>query len=193
MDNERNNKVSTQHLSDVDMERMIMAGSTDMVVFDLDGTLIDIEPYLHMLVQHEDSPRDWYGFHQQSYLANPKTDVLSMYSLYSMRDIEIVILTSRSEDFVDVTCDWLYRWGVDHDRLIMRKMRDKRSAPEYKREELMKLKSEGFNIVHVFDDHPGVIEVCNELGLPNTKVPGYEEASAMMEDLAKSEKWKVSA
>ena len=68
-------------------------------------------------------------------------------------------------------------------------MKDKRSAPEYKREELMKLMSEGFNIVHVFDDHPGVIEVCNELGLPNTKVPGYEEASAMMEDLAKSEKW----
>ena len=27
--------------------------------------------------------------------------------------------------------------------------------------------------------------MCNELGLPNTKVPGYEEASAMMEDLAK--------
>ena len=47
--------MSTQHLSDVDMERMIMAGSTDMVVFDLDGTLADIEPYLHFLVQHEDS------------------------------------------------------------------------------------------------------------------------------------------
>ena len=77
MDNERNNKVnSMEHLSDVDMERMIMAGSTDMVVFDLDGTLADIEPYLHFLVQHPDSPRDWYGFHQQSYWAAPKADVL---------------------------------------------------------------------------------------------------------------------
>ena len=43
MENERNNKVnSMDNLSDVDMERMIMAGSTDMVVFDLDGTLSDI-------------------------------------------------------------------------------------------------------------------------------------------------------
>ena len=68
MDNERNNKVnSMEHLSDVDMERMIMAGSTDMVVFDLDGTLADIEPYLHFLVQHPDSPRDWNGFHQESF------------------------------------------------------------------------------------------------------------------------------
>ena len=193
MDNERNNKVSTQYLSDVDMERMIMAGSTDMVVFDLDGTLADIEPYLHFLVEHPDSPRDWYGFHQSVYGATPKADVLAMYSLYSMREIEVVILTSRQRDWEDVSTDWLWKWGVDYDRLIMRGMKDKRSAPEYKREELMNLMSEGFNIVHVFDDHPGVIEVCNELGLPNTKVPGHEEASAMMEDLANSEKWKVSA
>ena len=181
--------MSTQYLSDVDMERMIMSGSTDMVVFDLDGTLADIEPYLHFLVQHPDHPRDWYGFHESVYGAAPKADVLAMYSLYTMRDIEVVILTSRQRDWEGVSTDWLWKWGIDYDRLIMRGMKDKRSAPEYKREELMKLKSEGFNIVHVFDDHPGVIEVCNELGLPNTKVPGYEEASAMMEDLAKSEKW----
>ena len=194
MDNERKDKVnSIDHLSDLDMERMIMSGSTDMVVFDLDGTLANIEPYLHFLVEHPDSPRDWYGFHKSVYGATPKADVLAMYSLYAMREIEVVILTSRQRDWEDVSTDWLWKWGVDYDRLIMRGMKDKRSAPEYKREELMKLKSEGFNIVHVFDDHPGVIEVCNELGLPNTKVPGYEEASAMMEDLANSEKWKVSA
>ena len=194
MDNERNNKVnSMDNLSDLDMERMIMAGSTDMVVFDLDGTLADIEPYLHFLVEHPDSPRDWYGFHQSVYGATPKADVLAMYSLYAMRDIEVVILTSRQRDWEDVSSDWLWKWGVDYDRLIMRGMKDKRSAPEYKREELMNLMSEGFNIVHVFDDHPGVIKVCEGLGLPNTKVPGYEEASAMMEDLANSEKWKVSA
>ena len=106
-----------------------------------------------------------------------------------MRDIESCYSNFSSKRLGSVSTDWLWKWGVDYDRLIMRGMKDKRSAPEYKREELMKLKSEGFNIVHVFDDHPGVIEVCNELGLPNTKVPGYEEASAMMEDLAKSEKW----
>ena len=63
---------SMDNLSDVDMERMIMAGSTDMVVFDLDGTLSDIEPYLHFLVEHQILPETGMVFTNSLTLQTPR-------------------------------------------------------------------------------------------------------------------------
>ena len=36
----------------------------DVVIFDIDGTLADVDEFLHYLVHRPDSPRDWEGFHR---------------------------------------------------------------------------------------------------------------------------------
>jgi len=160
----------------------------DVVVFDIDGTLADVDPFLHHLVSHPDSPRDWNAFHEATIDAIPKTDVLAMHALYAQRGAYIVLLTSRPVSWEDTTSEWLWKWGIHHNELIMRPTKDRRPAEEYKLDAL-ELLQEKYRITHVFDDHPEVIRICGELGIPNTKIPGYEEAVVKMEEMANSEVW----
>ena len=182
-----NEKGNTMNLDTYDIETNAL-DKPDIVVFDIDGTLADVAPFLHHLVSHPDSARDWNGFHEAVIDAKPKGDVLSMYALYAQRGAHIVLLTSRPVSWEQSTSEWLWKWGIQYNELIMRPTKDRRPAEEYKLDALEALMQK-YNIVHVFDDHPEVIRICGELGLPRTKVPGYEEASAMMEDLSSSKEW----
>jgi len=157
----------------------------DAVIFDIDGTLADVDEFLHHLVHRPDSPRDWEGFHTAVGEAKVKLEVLSMLHLYQIRGVHVILLTSRNVDWQKETMDWLKKNNITYDRLMMRSKGDRRSAPEFKEDRFKKISQE-FNIVHVFDDHPGVVGVAEELGIPVTKVPGYEEASLMMEELVKA-------
>ena len=157
----------------------------DAVVFDVDGTLADVDEFLHHLAHRPDSPRDWKGFHTAVGKAKVKMEVYAMLQLYLMRDVTVIILTSRNKEWKQETENWLGRNQIRYDKLVMRSKGDRRSAPEFKEEKLKKI-SQKYNIVQVFDDHPGVVGVAKELGIPVTKVPGYEEASLMMEELVKA-------
>jgi uncharacterized HAD superfamily protein len=157
----------------------------DAVIFDIDGTLADVDEFLHHLVHRPDSPRDWEGFHTAVGEAKVKQDVLSMLHLYQMRGVHIILLTSRNVEWHGETVAWLKRNNIDYDVLMMRSKGDRRSAPEFKEDRFKKIMQD-WNIVQVFDDHPGVCGVAEEIGIPVTKVPGYEEASLMMEELVKA-------
>jgi uncharacterized HAD superfamily protein len=157
----------------------------DAVIFDIDGTLADVDEFLHHLVHRPDSPRDWKGFHTAVGKAKVKMEVYAMLQLYLMRDITVIILTSRNKEWEKETENWLGRNQIRYDKLMMRSKGDRRSAPEFKEDRFKKISQE-FNIVQVFDDHPGVCGVAEELGIPVTKIPGYEEASLMMEELVKA-------
>jgi uncharacterized HAD superfamily protein len=157
----------------------------DAVIFDIDGTLADVDEFLHHLVHRPDSPRDWQGFHREVGKAKVKLDVLSMLHLYQHRGVYTILLTSRNVDWQKETMGWLKKNNITYDVLMMRSKGDRRSAPEFKEDRFKKI-SQDFNIVQVFDDHPGVVGVAEELGIPVTKVPGYEEASLMMEELVKA-------
>ncbi len=157
----------------------------DEVIFDIDGTLADVDEFLHHLVHRPDSPRDWQGFHREVGKAKVKLDVLSMLHLYQIRDVYVILLTSRNVEWKGETVNWLKKNNITFDRLMMRSKGDRRSAPEFKEDRFKKIMQE-FNIVQVFDDHPGVVGVAKELGIPVTKIPGYEEASLMMEELVKA-------
>jgi uncharacterized HAD superfamily protein len=160
-------------------------GMRDAVIFDIDGTLADVDEFLHHLVHRPDSPRDWKGFHTAVGKAKVKQDVLSMLKLYTIRNINIILLTSRNEEWRGETVGWLKKNHIPYDVLMMRSKGDRRSAPEFKEDRFKKI-SQDWNIVQVFDDHPGVCGVAKELGIPVTKIPGYEEASLMMEELVKA-------
>lgn len=157
----------------------------DAVIFDIDGTLADVDDFLHHLVHRPDSPRDWEGFHRSVSKAPVKRDVLSMLHLYQIRNVYVILLTSRNIEWEGETLNWLKKNDITFDRLMMRSKGDRRSAPEFKEDRFKKISQE-YNIVQVFDDHPGVCGVAEELGIPVTKVPGYEEASLMMEELVKA-------
>jgi len=157
----------------------------DAVIFDIDGTLADVNEFLHHLVHRPDSPRDWEGFHRAVGKAKVKLDVFYMLKLYNVRNITVILLTSRNEEWRAETAKWLKKKHIPYDVLMMRSKGDDRSAPEFKEDRFKKIMQE-FNIVQVFDDHPGVCGVAEELGIPVTKVPGYEEASLMMEELVKA-------
>jgi len=157
----------------------------DAVIFDIDGTLADVNEFLHHLVHRPDSPRDWEGFHRAVGKAKVKLDVFYMLKLYNVRNITVILLTSRNEEWRAETAKWLKKKHIPYDVLMMRSKVDDRSAPEFKEDRFKKIMQE-FNIVQVFDDHPGVCGVAEELGIPVTKVPGYEEASLMMEELVKA-------
>ena len=75
----------------------------DAVIFDIDGTLADVDEFLHHLVHRPDSPRDWEGFHTAVGKAKVKLDVLSMLHLYQHRGVHTILLTSRNVEWHEET------------------------------------------------------------------------------------------
>ena len=81
----------------------------DAVIFDIDGTLADVDEFLHHLVHRPDSPRDWQGFHTEVGKAKVKLEVLSMLHLYQHRGVYTILLTSRNVEWQEETMEWLRR------------------------------------------------------------------------------------
>ena len=73
-------------------------------IFDLDGTLCNIDHRLHHI--KKDKP-DWDAFNRECINDKPITSIVNIFdALYERHDI--VILTGRSEDYRDATRQWIH-------------------------------------------------------------------------------------
>jgi len=105
------------------------------VVFDLDGTLADIthrSTLLHTAVV------DWNKFFKASIHDKPIWPVIRLLrgaaAVSSQHDYETVILTGRNEDVRAETIQWLSKYEVPFDHLVMRKSGDRRPDVEMKQD-----------------------------------------------------------
>ncbi len=166
-----------------------MTDTKPCVIFDLDGTLADVRHRLHHI--HE-RPKDWPAFFAAAVDDEPRPEVRLINDLigrYNERPfvwcLEIFICTARPEEHREATEKWLQTWCVEYDHLLMRADGDHRSAVIVKREMLAGIRGQGFAPVLAIDDHPSVVAMWRENGVPVLVVDDAEWklASATNEDL----------
>ncbi len=88
----------------------------------------------------------------------------------------VVLLTGRPLRVQSLTMDWLERYGVRWDLLIMRTSGDYSASREFKRATVKELRAHGFDLRLALEDDPRNREMFHEEGLPCIYIhSGYYE------------------
>jgi len=139
-------------------------------IYDVDGTLANVDPYLHYV---RGSNRDYDAFHEASIDALPNFEVVQMLNEAFFDQRQIIIVTSRKENWRGLTSRWLAKNDIGHHALYMRKDDDNRPDYEVKKDILIQIKKH-WNVVHAVDDNPHVIKLWEEHGIPTTKIGTWD-------------------
>lgn len=134
-----------------------------VVIFDLDGTLANIEHRRKLLEQDN---KNWKPFFAAMGDDVINEAILELYILVSSSlTHRSIIVTGRSEEHRKLTEQWLVWNGVPFDELIMRKRYDYRSDHVIKEEILDELLAAGHDISFVVDDRQSVVDMWRRRGI----------------------------
>jgi len=123
------------------------------VICDIDGTLA------HM---NDRSPYDTSKYHEDT----KDNFIHNLFALLTEHGTARIIVSGRSEDFREVTEQWLYDHGVSYKHLFMRPSGDTRNDRIIKRELYEKYIQPNYNVLCVLDDRNRVVDMWrNELHL----------------------------
>ena len=132
-------------------------------IFDLDGTLVDVAPFLH----HLNGPhKNFDAFHSETNTHGLPTGwVVSLAHDLHAAGLSIIVLTGRPARHRDESAEWLDKHlGVPYE-LITRPAGDNRSDVAVKRDIYDFLIAEGTEIAGAVDDRPCVLGLWRELEL----------------------------
>ena len=136
-----------------------------LVVFDIDGTLANIE---HRLEHIKQKPKNWAAF--DAGIPNDKVNLPVKETLEGLRwnGNTIILASGRNERTRDTTVKWLTDNGIwcYCDKLYMRNADDFRSDDIVKQEMLYKIIADyGRKPDMVFDDRPRVVRMWRNNGI----------------------------
>ena len=133
------------------------------VIFDIDGTLADIEHRRGFL---NGARPDWYRFNAAMGEDVPNTPVVDLYrTLWASGVYDLQILTGRNESFRKVTETWLTWNEIPFNRVLMRADKDQRPDNIIKGEILQQLRAEGRDIAFAVDDRQQVVDMWRANGV----------------------------
>ncbi len=133
------------------------------VIFDLDGTLCDIEHRRH-LVEGAEKP-DWRAFYDACHLDAPKPDIIALTWIFHAAGHQVVILSGREDSVHDKTLAWLADNGVYFDHIMMRPTGNYEPDQELKRRMLAAIRASGGQPWLVVDDRDKVVAMWRAEGL----------------------------
>ena len=145
-------------------------------IFDVDGTLVNVDPILNILLNKDRSSesfkKNYDEFHKASINCEPNQEVVNM-ALGIRNNLDIIVVTARKEKYRALTARWLKNNDVQHDALFMRQDDDNREDYEVKKDILEHIK-EYWDVRHAVDDHPGIIKLWEENGIETTKIGSWD-------------------
>jgi phosphoglycolate phosphatase-like HAD superfamily hydrolase len=148
------------------------------VIFDVDGTLVDVSSIRHHLTKYDETKRTvvkhFHRFHAESVSVPAHNHVVSAAQMAHMLGHAVLVVTARKHMWRHHTAWWLAINGVPSDILVMRRNEDNRKDYEVKKDMLDMLRKE-YDIIHAWDDNPSIIKLWKENNIPTTIVPGWEE------------------
>jgi phosphoglycolate phosphatase-like HAD superfamily hydrolase len=145
-------------------------------IFDVDGTLVDVDPILYHIVNQDRSTesfkKNFDKFHQDSINCSPHKDVVDM-AWEVCNDVDVIIVTARKEKYRALTSRWLVDNDVPHIALFMRQDNDYREDYDVKKDILEHI-NQYWNVKHAVDDNPSIIQLWEENGIPTTKIGTWD-------------------
>lgn len=140
----------------------------NVIIFDLDGTLADVEHRRH-LVQYK--PPKWDEFYAACTEDSVVEHVRAMFQALRNEGYALWIFSGRSDAVDRQTWDWLQRHDLVPDMLLMRPEGDFTPDEELKESWLYEYGKE--QVLCVFDDRNKVVDMWRRNGIPCFQVaPG---------------------
>lgn len=147
----------------------------DAVIFDMDGTLADVSGIRHLVVPAPgERHKDFNAFHEASVNVPAHDWVADAARAFEEAGTDVLVVTARKAKWRNHTAFWLALNGVPSTALFMRADNDHRPDREVKQDILNRIRNEGWDVLHAFDDNPKVIAVWEANGIDTTVVPGWE-------------------
>ena len=134
------------------------------VIFDVDGTLMDIEHRRHFVTQR---PKDFDAFRDPEVVMQdtPNKEIFELAKALKDAGNRIIVSTGRNKRQRATTLKQLMMNGLVFDAIYMRGDTDFRPDDELKKEFLIKMKEDGFNPVMAVDDRQQVVDMFRAEGL----------------------------
>lgn len=133
------------------------------VLFDLDGTIADIE---HRRGHLDGDRPHWTKFNALMGDDTPNPAIVSLYkTLWASNAYTLIFVTGRNEGFRTVTEQWLFWNEIPFDRMLMRADKDNRADHIVKEEILDQLLAEGATIAFTVDDRQQVVDMWRRRGI----------------------------
>lgn len=140
------------------------------IIFDIDGTLMDIE---HRKKFVEQKPKDWNSFRDLTSEDTPNLDVFAVAIALQKAGNRILVASGRNKSQRAITLKQLMGQGLVFQELYLRSDNDYRPDYELKSEMLDKMLEADYNPTLVFDDRSSVVDMWRSRGLRAVQVaPG---------------------
>ena len=136
-----------------------------LVVFDIDGTLANIEHRLHYIKQH---PKNWAAFDAGISHDRVNKPVAAMFFALRREGYDVIFASGRNERTRSATMSWLEANSFWHygTMLYMRKTDDFRSDDIVKQEILDRIVADYGKLPDMwFDDRPRVVRAVRKRGI----------------------------
>lgn len=130
------------------------------VIFDIDGTLADVNHRRHYVMSE---PKDWDAWNSRMHKDDVHHNVKSLLDIFWYNDYSVYLFTGRFEKYREITTLWLANNGIGYDILRMRADGDYRSDFVVKQEMLEGIDKD--DILFVVDDRDSVVKMWREEGL----------------------------
>jgi phosphoglycolate phosphatase-like HAD superfamily hydrolase len=137
------------------------------VIFDVDGTLLDIEHRVPLIRPTNHTKKDWAAFREAAINDKPNSEIIRIAAALRLAGNRIIISTGRMEKEREVTKRSLEVAGLNlYDiPMYMRTNDDCRLDAVVKREMLVKMRVDGYNPVLAFDDRQQVVDMWRSQGI----------------------------
>lgn len=144
-----------------------------LFVFDLDGTLADINHRLHY-VRSRERPH-WGKFLESCDKDLPVQWVMNLFNMCRQQGT-VIILSGRNDNVKKKTVAWLIEHDIMYDYLLMRKDKDYRPDQIMKKEMLENfLRDQNYKVQFIVDDRQRVVDMWRANGYNVLQCNSWEE------------------
>ena len=135
---------------------------TPLVIFDIDGTLVDVSTIQHFVGENN---RDFDTFHRQSINCPPYFQVLEIAQGLIQNSLKVLAISGRQEKYRGLTDYWLAMNYLPLHELVLRPNEYQGNRMEFKSEAYRNL-STRYHIIAVFDNDPQLMKLWLSTQIP---------------------------
>lgn len=159
-----------------------MAAAPEIVICGLDGVLALIEHRLHHLY-NEEGVKHWDRFLESCGDDMPNLPLIDRLNQARAEGIPVILLTGRSAAVREQTLQWLRRWQIGYDDLVMRPANDFKPAVEFKAAVIAQhFPDATIRRIYESDTHLDFAHWCTEQNIPCTLI-GHNQGNGETREL----------